>query len=36
MNKYLQIVGDKGEMTQATACDFDPQNNVLFFTQVGN
>ncbi|CAH0401455.1 unnamed protein product [Chilo suppressalis] len=28
------VVGEKGPFSQASACDFDPKNNVLFFTQV--
>ncbi|CAH2042679.1 unnamed protein product, partial [Iphiclides podalirius] len=30
----VQIVGDRGPMSQATACDYDPGTNVLFYTQL--
>nr|XP_034835453.1 L-dopachrome tautomerase yellow-f2-like [Maniola hyperantus] len=30
----VELVGDRGTMSQATACDVDPNNNVLFYTQL--
>ncbi|XP_049700777.2 L-dopachrome tautomerase yellow-f2 [Helicoverpa armigera] len=30
----VEIIGDRGPKTQATACDIDPATNVLFYTQV--
>ncbi|XP_049877031.1 L-dopachrome tautomerase yellow-f-like [Pectinophora gossypiella] len=30
----VEVVGDRGPKSQATACDFDLTTNVLFFTQV--
>ncbi|CAH0590032.1 unnamed protein product [Chrysodeixis includens] len=30
----VEIIGDRGPRSQATACDIDPATNVLFYTQV--
>ncbi|XP_053614684.1 L-dopachrome tautomerase yellow-f-like isoform X2 [Plodia interpunctella] len=30
----VEVIGDRGPNTQSTACDYDPKNNVLFYTQL--
>ncbi|KAM3959247.1 dopaminechrome tautomerase-like [Aphomia sociella] len=30
----VEVVGDRGANSQATACDFDPKSNILFYTQL--
>ncbi|CAB3257905.1 unnamed protein product [Arctia plantaginis] len=30
----VEVVGDRGPKSQATACDIDPKTNILFYTQV--
>ncbi|XP_063830851.1 L-dopachrome tautomerase yellow-f-like [Ostrinia nubilalis] len=30
----VEIIGDRGPMSQASACDYDQKNNILFYTQL--
>ncbi|XP_014364565.2 protein yellow [Papilio machaon] len=30
----VEVVGEKGPQSQSTACDYDPKNNVLYYTEL--